>query len=773
MFLRPNPQQDSIHSTGVRRLVFGCLVACCNSADAQFLDFGDATSSSVSPAAVETVSNNTQRRLQQVETLVASEAWEEAIDVLTDLIGEQSNELVALPGETFVPLRIYCQMRLAQLPPAALADYRRRVDDVAHNWFQDGLERRDEELLHRVADELFCSSSGDEALLALGELALERGNIGAARRYWEAISPALRGPSGQPLVRLLDGVDLRQNGDAVRKILTQPAQPESWLAYPDPAIPLSKVLSRLIMASIRERDFPRAELELVLLKLLDPQAKDSIAGSEVELVPALEQTIAAAKTWPTPPTAKDWQTFAGNVARSTSAAALGRLSGIAWQVELSPQPTFAPRRAIQIINGRRILPAQLPVDERSASTVFPLVYDQTMLFRDADQIRAVEVDTGKPAITRSGVLHEDGEVETERNDLTRRIDLFGGRIVSSRVISRPQTMSVCGNTLLAVAAPEGMARGERGSNRIIGLDLARDALLSVQILPEDPSWRFSGPPVCKKGRLFAPMRRDEIQSQLYVACFSQATGRMIWRTSVCSSQAMNDFSGVEQSTDLLALGSGAVFFNTNVGVVAALEQHDGRIRWLRRYSRGGVGADNNRAVAVSRREVPCLYHRGAVVVAPGDAAGLFALDSSTGATLWSTHEAYDVEHLLGAANGMLVASGRRLWMFDIATGATRQRWPDSVAAGIRGAGRGCIAGSEVFWPTEHAIYVFDINTKGQSRLPIDLTPLGMSGVNLVAAQGYLILAGQEKLVALGPVDNVPPAVPKLSQLSSPNYIRFE
>ena len=52
----------------------------------------------------------------------------------------------------------------------------------------------------RVVDELFCSTWGDDALLALGELALERADYAAARRSWEQISPLLRDPIGPALV---------------------------------------------------------------------------------------------------------------------------------------------------------------------------------------------------------------------------------------------------------------------------------------------------------------------------------------------------------------------------------------------------------------------------------------------------------------------------------------------------------------------------------------------------------------------------------------------
>ena len=767
---------DAARRATARVLVVGWLIAVGQSIVLAQFSVGEPPR--VAPATVESLSSGTQRRLQQIDTLLKSKAWNEAIDVLSDLLSEPSTELVELPGDEFVPLETYCQMRFAQLPPEALLLYRQRVDDVAKRWLEVGIAGRDEESLRRVVNELFCSSSGDDALLALGELALERGDIGAARGFWETINPGLRGPAGQPLTLLLDDIDLAANAAAVREYITGAPQPTSWLAYPDSDMALSDVVAKLVVASVRERNFNRAQRELALLELLDPQAKGRLAGSEVEYAPALGEMIASARSWPQPTPISDWLTFAGDAARSKVAPPLGPISGAVWQVPLAPRPTFARRSSFIIINGRPVSPNAAPTLP-SAPTWCPLVYEGAVLFRDGEQIRAVALETGEPAITPSGVLHEEQHAANdEPQEMVQGLNIIGGQISGGRMLSRPQSLTVYRNTLLAIAPPEesltDLGRtASRAPDRIIGLDLHRDGLLSVQINPEDADWRFSGPPVCAAGRTYVAMRRDEVQPQLFVACYSTATGRLLWRTAVCSSQVANGFGSAEQPSDMLTLSGDAVFFNTNVGIVAALEQQDGRVRWLRRYPRGGVGADNNREVAINRRNVPCLYHRSAVVVAPADAASLFSLDPTTGATLWATDEAYDVEHLLGAVDGTLVASGRRLWLLDIDSGAQRLRWPDSVAAGIRGAGRGCIAGNEVFWPTDDAIYVFDITTGGQSRLPLDLAPLGVSAANLVAANGYLLLAGNEQLVALGAAITARVVEPQISRLPDSQHFAHE
>ena len=77
-------------------------------------------------------------------------------------------------------------------------------------------------------------------------------------------------------------------------------------------------------------------------------------------------------------------------------------------------------------------------------------------------------------------------------------------------------------------------------------------------------------------------------------------------------------------------------------------------------------------------------------------------------------------------------------------------WPESEHAGVRGFGRGLVAGEEVFWPTRDRIYVFDVITGQQTREPIDISALGSTGANLVAAEGRLLVVGQDRMMLLGP-----------------------
>src|SRR5262249_29862167 len=80
------------------------------------------------------------------------------------------------------------------------------------------------------------------------------------------------------------------------------------------------------------------------------------------------------------------------------------------------------------------------------------------------------------------------------------------------------------------------------------------------------------------------------------------------------------------------------------------------------------------------------------------------------------------------------------------TGKLVSTWPDSGRA-LEGYGRGLLAGGRIYWPTRNEIQVLDQRTGVLSEPPIRLMEIyRTSGGNLVAADGYLIVAQSDALV---------------------------
>lgn len=105
---------------------------------------------------------------------------------------------------------------------------------------------------------------------------------------------------------------------------------------------------------------------------------------------------------------------------------------------------------------------------------------------------------------------------------------------------------------------------------------------------------------------------------------------------------------------------------------------------------------------------PAVVHDGLVIVAPSDAAAIYAFAADSGRLVWKTDpiaEEVKLTHLLGVARGRLVATGDRVLLFDVKTGKLAATWPDSGKS--EGYGRGLLAGNRIYWPTRDRIEILD------------------------------------------------------------------
>ncbi len=122
---------------------------------------------------------------------------------------------------------------------------------------------------------------------------------------------------------------------------------------------------------------------------------------------------------------------------------------------------------------------------------------------------------------------------------------------------------------------------------------------------------------------------------------------------------------------------------------------------------------------------------------------------TSGRLLWKSDPIADdvkLSHLLGVARDRLVATGDRVLLFDVKTGKLLHAWPDSGKS-LEGYGRGLLAGDFIYWPTANEIQILDQRTALRAEPPIKLLETyHMHGGNLVAGDGYLIVAQADGLV---------------------------
>ena len=709
-----------------------------NTANGQQFLFGGPAEFALTAPQIDVISGATRARLEQARALATDGKFGEAVEFLRQLAADDSGKLVALDVGAYVNLPTYCQLELSHLPPEGLAVYRRQVDDAAEQQYRAALAARDLDGLDRVIDESFCSSWGDDALLAAGELALERGDYAAARRAWQVISPLLVDPQGRSAWFALHNIDLGRQWSKVDARWHDRPMPADWLAYPDTTIELADVRARLVLASIREGDFDRAAFELDLFRRLHPQAAGRLAGQDGPYAAALERLLKSARDWPAAASDADWPTFARFPTRSAVAPPLDAIDAPQW-----PQPVLLADESAKN-------PPQ-PVVRESALPLrwHPVVVNSRAYFGDSQRVLAIDLATGRPAFTPDGVIYRvEAPASAVAND---RLIEFGSAVGTGAPCF---TLTAANGVLYARLGGSATSRLQparsRSDERLIGIDLTREGLLTFQVKPDDGTWSFDGVPVADERRVYVAMRHSDVQPGAYVAAFDAATGRRLWRTFLAAADTPAAGGGDETTHNLLTLVGDRIFVNTSLGVVAAVSTRDGRIAWLRRYDRAVGRLTLPGPNHFDRDPSPCVYHQGLVFVAPADSPQVFALDADNGQTIWSNDRLSGVVHLIGVVHGRLIASGNQLWALEARSGRVQFVWPESEHAGVRGFGRGLVAGQEVFWPTRDRVFVFDVATGRQSREPIDVAAIGGGGANLVAADGRLLVVGQDRMMLFGP-----------------------
>jgi outer membrane protein assembly factor BamB len=294
---------------------------------------------------------------------------------------------------------------------------------------------------------------------------------------------------------------------------------------------------------------------------------------------------------------------------------------------------------------------------------------------------------------------------------------------------------------------------------VLGWELQTKKLRLKATLADQPNWAIDGTPVADESHLYVAMRYTDINPQAHVACFDLRRERLRWRTQVAWANTPAQGLAAEVTHNLLTLDHGVLYFNTNLGAVAAIGVEDGAVRWVTRYPRRhGERDDPTQLDLTSGEPAPCLFYHGLLLVAPSDSDQLFALDAVSGHRIWQTvlrDAAVDRVHLVGVVGDHLIASGRRLWWIDVTSGQfsrdVRQNPPRyGPPATLEGRGRAVVAGGLLYWPARgqrDEIHVVNVRTGEPAgpAIPLDLS--SADPVHLLVAEGYLFVTTSDRIYA--------------------------
>ncbi len=703
---------------------------------AQDINLQDNTAPALRP---ETPPAELRQLLAQAVATAAAEQWDETIDLLQQVQSRAAGFILPLDNTRYVSIREICQRQLALLPPAGLARYRQRYDEQAAQALERARTAHDLAELTRVVEQWFATNSGDDALWLLGEWHLEQGRPGRARQYWSRLQ------------RAVNSSDPAQN----------PNTPPARLIFPDTTIPQVEIRARLLLCTIAEQRWQVAERELKKFNADFPAAPGQLGGRKALWSELLSDTLAQARAAALPAATNGGfvsTTFAGNARRNYQSAGDIRPRMLTWSVPWN----FSTIWQSDIASMRRLgLPDQrIAEDHRQLLSSIPVATDRYVLTCDDLRVYALDRMTGEPAWPspqrRRGEIYFAAQLADPSDTSENEPGATSGTIfrpVVGHGIPR-FTMTVQGSRALArlgspVTLPlQGQAK--QHPCEIVCLDLERQGLPLWTIRPPGESWIFEGTPVCDAEHAYQLLRYVDARPQWHMACYELATGVPRWRTMIGSGEAMGRGQIEAISHTLLTLAEGRLYFCTNQGASAALDAETGTIAWLAQYPR----IKSQSTTHWQRDLTPPVYEAGAIYIAPSDTLAILALDAGTGEIRWSNIQAGEVLHLLGTAEGHLIATGRTVRWLELETGRLAQQWPDNddrnqgTAAPL---GRGTLAGGQILWPQRGGLARLQqrVVTADRGEQIVAAPTLLWSTINQELSGGNLLVQDEQLLVATG------------------------
>lgn len=677
------------------------------------------------------ISNAADQLLRTAASHVQAKQWSEALDLYQRVVQQFGETVAPVPKDDpaaspenlplFIDVREFCQRRIAAMPPEARELYRRRVDAQAERWYRRGLDGRDRASLRRVIDEVFCSSWGDEALEALGDLSFQDG------RFGEAL-------------------------DAYRRLVPDASQGAASLVHPDPSVDMARVEAKKLLCRAALGDRPPSAEDIKAFAAAHADAKGSLAGRTGTYADILATALADDRLALPAPLDARWPTFAGSPRRSRVLGEEIDVGSPHWTVKLD---RVGSSRGGGMTNIRNQM---TQVATEPIAAYHPIVLGDQVIVADDRTVRAYDLD----------------EHPKDADDVLWQYPPQGPAFTAPT--ARPiaprasrYSLTAAGDRIFARLMPNGQTQ-QGGSTSIVALERSKEGkfLWKVQATDLDLPKRannaggksgiaFEAAPVADLRNVYVAISEPGPRVTTWVACLNADTGRPRWVRYVCdapSTVADNNFNGMggmnpmimptisDAGLRMLTLDGGSLYFQTNLGAVACLDSETGQVRWLATYPR----ADRLPNTPFDRDLSPAIVHDGVVYVAPTDSQHITAFEAGSGRFLWKSSEPLPkVEHILGVAKGRLIATGDRVWSIDIRNGKILVAWPDNQN-GFTGAGRGLLAGDHIYWPTKTEIHVLDqaTGTRALHRPPVQLfQKFQQVGGNLVAGDGYLIVASVE------------------------------
>ncbi len=685
-------QRGDIPDAAARAAKLSLIVAGVVAAGIIFLTLADPPRTQAQTDGVQVAGSSlqTRQRLRELEQQLARPTTE-TVEGLIHILEEEGNTLISWDGRRYIAARRAAQMLLGRLPPELLEGYRTRIDPPAERLRQAAQQRGQTRLLQELVERYPLSRAAADTLREWGDRLFESGEPQAALYLWQHLQP---------------GADAEWH-------------------HPDAATDPATVEARIILARIVLGELESARAAMQEFRQRHPHLQGCLAGQQGRWCDLLEQWLRRPPTLPRPALdGRVWSTYAGNAARNPVIVAESSEWGTrpAWQLErTAARGEPMPRQS----NG--LLPP-----------CYPVCGDGAVYCTDGRELFAYELRTGR----------RWGRVE---------------------VLPSPLPAGQGGVAGVTLAWHDGWVYLRVGQPPVQStLDDRKGPttwLVGVQVQPSGGSlsmvvrWHLSPPaggywlgaPLVVHRRLWAAYARLEGGRLHYgIACYDPSdaatTPPLSWSTEVAEQSAPATPPGRHRE-ELLTWAHDRIYFNTNAGVVAAVDARSGQRLWAYRYP-----SDPRRAAGIVRPS-PAVYADGHVYAAPADGDGIFAWEAESGRLVWelrgrggamvhavtATHVLCSQRQPLPAVLGIGCRSGSSRW--------DGGGWFVTAGSGLTESGSPLVVGDRLVWPGRSGFMLMRCDSGLPVFEPLRLAP--WTG-HLMLSDGVLLAVSPERLAAFVP-----------------------
>lgn len=670
-----------------------------------------------SPAVFVPDSSKAADQFRLAERLEGQREWAKAADVYQEIVDRLGDRVMPAAGDGVSPgiarfetVARQVERRLARWPEAGLRVYRERFERAAAE-----LAATDEPAAWSEAvDRYFVTDAALEAALKLVDHRLETGELAGAevliRRLLET-HPSLDGATASPARR--------------REVLVRGAV----------------VAAGLGDAGTAEARLTRLEAAGGPVLLAGAEATAERVREEVERALAWSASGAADEvaSWPMP---------GGTPSRSGVSSATARPTARVAVIELPEMPA---RRGGRPVNPA-VLQQQRDHEERArrdgtAAVILPSADRGQLFFQDGSRLWGVSLESGLPlpgwVVTHGGStpgVYTLPSPVAPVNSHQYSVTLTADSVLAVMGFADVRAQQWLG--LEPTPSSSRLVRLERETGRVVWESLPRqwpEAFARYRQLD-----LFGSPVVVGANVYIAALGSNGNQfNDAYVVCLDLESGRPNWVTFVASAagamQMWMDGTAAWATVTHLAAEGGRVFFQTNLGAVAALDGVSGRPEWITTYPResGGDRFGRQRTLRTSILPGavrpwaynPPIVRGGLVFTLPTDSRELLVLDAADGRIVQRLPmaefdradmllHADDQRVIVGSESSLFALQWRRYRPPPLADGEDGPVLWRSELAGSAVRGRPFVTRTAIYVPTQARLLMIDpVGGKAMAAVP--------------------------------------------------------